>query len=928
MCAPQRRRIITVPVNASGGVAGPATPVSDGGVAVPVLFFDVATLSATGIRVPGLTERSFAELGLVPGEALDLAVRELTLAGAPKERDATLVTDRLVVADASALVYTRPARVDVWAERIEGQLNVHSPGIKGAKGATGSTGKPAVIRLETVPDPPPDPNEPFTKPGRPEKVAVLVTPAGQGGPGRPGSAGGPGGRISVRYASLIGGIKLTAPGGPGGDPGAGGPGGDGKGFASGPRGSQGTVRGADGPAGTATSNVMSTPLDLWGAYASWTANRSQKWAAHRLAVAEYHYRLGTSGGLAVAKEQLLAIADRPGSDQSWTRARRLAQQLWENCTYAGVARDIDVTPDIAFAGQTLSDLLDVALTLVGDARNVASFMNVQSSFAQTMHIAAQQSTNHALAAEARVGVAESHLVTAMSSTDLARARVVSMNKRIDDLWKEISAERDEFPSFFEVAGKIVVFAAAIAGAVAGIATGVGAVVSIGAGFALVSSTAGAAMTIGEAVSEVKAELKESGQPGFTKSIDEVKSGVKSIFHVGELAAELGNLGATHPSPKVREVAESQRQVLLLQRDIGLHQQMEKEAQLGVAASKLERDGAHANAKLCADFANQLDDGVRLDAEPVLRALLASIQDVLDALSIDVFRTQRAREIYFGLDPIAAARYDLGQIHPDRARLLSRAKQLEEISALLNSRAVEITQLPSLADELDAGASGLNQTPMPLWFSTDDAAHLDSLRTTGRLVFEVVADDVAEENGSDLYEVRFDAAEVVLHGARINGSSGQSIRLRQFGRWSFRRRPEPDASAGTAVTFALPPREVHLAARSIAAGVEATVDRTVNPRGLPPMSVWGRGIAGQWELFDEGGIDMSDVTKVEIGFKAQALASSSFRVASATPARRLRPLAGWSPDQSPTTRPPTFVPARGWRNYGSGSGVVAVGAALI
>jgi hypothetical protein len=895
---------------------------------MPVLFFDVATLTATGIRVPGLPERSFAELGLAPGEALDLAVRELTLGGAPKDRDATLVTDRLVVADPTALVYTRPARVDVWAERIEGTLTVRCPGIKGAKGTTGGKGKAAVVKFETVQPPPHDPNEPFDKPDPVEKVAVLVTAAGPGGQGGPGRTGGPGGRIAVRYASLTAGIQVAAPGGQGGDPGAGGPGGDGKGFDNGPRGPQGTVRGADGPPGTASAQVMSTPLDLWGAYAGWTANRSQKWAAHRLAVAEHAYRLGTPAGLAAAKKQLLAIADRPGSDQSWTRARRLAQQLWEHCTYAGVPRDVDVTPDIAFAGQTLTDLLDVAMTLVGDARGVASTMSVQSSFAKTMRVAAQQGENQAAAAEARVGVAESHLVTAMSSTDLARARVVSMNKRIDDLWKEISAERDEFPSFFEVAGKIVVFGAAIAGAVAGIATGVGAVVSIGAGFALVSQTAGAAMTIGEAVSEVKAELKESGQPGFTKSIDEVKSGVKSIFHVAELAEELGNLGATHPSPKVREVAESQRQVLLLQRDIGLHEQMEKEAQLGVAASKLERDGARANAKACSDLANQLDAGVRLDAEPVLRALLASIQDVLDALSVDVFRTQRAREIYFGLDPVADARYDLGQIHPDRVLLLSPAKQLDEISALLNARAVEIAQLPSLADELDAGAGGLSQTPMPLWFATDDAEHLSSLRTTGRLVFEVVVDDVAEEDGSDLYEVRFDAAELVLHGARINGSSGQSIRLRQFGRWSFRRRPETGAPGGTTVTFALPPREVHLAARPTAVGVEASVDRPFNPRGLPPMSVWGRGIAGQWELFDEGGIDLSGVTKVEIGFKAQALASSRLRAVAAPPARLLRPLAGWSPDQSPATRPPTPVPARGWRSYGSGSGVVAVGAGLI
>ena len=103
------------------------------------------------------------------------------------------------------------------------------------------------------------------------------------------------------------------------------------------------------------------------------------------------------------------------------------------------------------------------------------------------------------------------------------------------------------------------------------------------------------------------------------------------------------------------------------------------------------------------------------------------------------------------------------------------------------------------------------------------------------------------------------------------------------------------------------------------GVKATLDRPVDP-SQPPIAIWGRGIAGDWELFDrqvddEGeqvsAIDLSGVTKVEIGFGTMALSKTAGPSAGRLALRQLRPLAGGLVQPGPN-HPPTPIPPRGGR----------------
>jgi hypothetical protein len=885
------------------------------------LYFDVAFLSFDGVQIADGRQSSFAELGLAAGEPVVLHARELTVLGAPADRDLTLVADRLSVSS-GALQFRDTGhltRVEIWAEQITGALVVRSQGPTGPIGPEGARGEPAVVATKFERDPD-DPE------GKPRAVRVLKKAAGKGGPGGVGGPGGRGGTIRIRYVTAATTPRGEAPGGTGGPGGHGGRGGDGKGFGEGPRGLAGP-QGPVGPPGEVTVTPFGSATDLWSSHAGWSGGLSLSWAAHRLAVAEYHYRLGTPDALATARTHLALLTDRPGTGLSQARARRLMQQLFEGTTFIGLPRDVDVTPDVGFAAQDVDKLYDSALQLLGIAATVAGTAIVQATIAASLRLAAQQGANTLTAAKARVDEANEHLRTAESSTDIAQGRVKAIEAKIDAIGKAIS-EASPDPSSLDIFKKVVGFTVAVGGVVAGVATGAGAAVALGEGFLALSETAGKAQTMSSLIDDVKGRLDRKDMSGFKTSLGDLTNTGKSIIHMGKMVGELSSIGSTHPNALLRDLALANREKVLLLKDVALHRQLEKEAQLGISASAAERDAVQANIGLSNDFASKLDHQVQVQAEPVLRTLLGAVRQLLDLLSVHVFRTLRAREIYLGLDPVTVIQHDLGHLHPDRERILPPVDQVREVIELVAPRRLQIIEWSSLVDQME-GNSELSQTPVPFWFATEDPAHLAVFRTTGQFGFGIPIEDLFEEDGSQIYEAKFDAATVVLHGARIAHGSGQSIKLRLLGRWSFRRRPDAANPAGQVVDYALPPREIHLDARQTADGVEANVLPPSNVQAQPPIAMWGRGIAGEWELADEGGIDLTGLTAVEVGFHTQALSRTGFRAAGARDSGRLlRPLAGGWPQPPAPARLPTPVPTRGWHTYTYAGGVTAVGAGLL
>jgi hypothetical protein len=903
-----------------------------------LLFFDVVSLARDGIHVAANAnvKTTFEQLGLASGEPLLLHAREITLLGAPDDRPLQLVTDRLVCSNAAALTFANPgvrstpaASVDIWAQRIDGQLRVTTHGRKGAIGAKGSKGTPAeftTVRV-VIPGDPGDDGGPFTKPTVVFEKR-LTKAAGNGGQGKQGAQGETGPPISINFVSATTTPMATSIGGDGGDGGPGGDAGDGGDeFPDGAPGTQGGA-GGSGPAGPVSVRPRSSADTLWAAYLSLQRDTVVAWCRHQLAVAEYHYRLGTSEGIETARGLLGIVAARPQpyGSQEQIRARTLLQQLFEHTTFLGLPRDLDVVPDVVFAAADNDDLLDAARDILTDAAVLAGQQAVEGHFATTMTLAATQASNALAGADARIEEAGAHLDIAISSTDLARGRAANLKTTIDELQRAIEKEAAD-PSSITTAFKIAGIGMAMIGVVAGIATGAGAVVAVGAGVATVKGIADQADDMFDMVRDIKEKLDDPEVKEFVNGIDDLGKAGKSLLNIGKIIDDLKSLQAKHPAEKIREMARLQREHLLLLTEIGLHQQMEKEAQLGKTAAIRERDALVANANDANKLATLITQGAAAH-DPVLRRLLDSARLLLDTLAVRMFRTVRAKEIYLARDPLAVVRHDAGHLHPDLPRVLSPAEQVTRVRDQVLTFTPEVIEWSSITGDF-AQTGTLSQTPAPFFFTTSDPEHLASLKSDEpEIAFEVSIDDITELNGSQIFEARFDRFEVAFHGARLDdGSTPDAVLLKNFGHWSMRRRPTTDKPDGDVKTFALPDLDLQLTARQDGNIVTATFEESVNADAVPPETIWGRGIAGNWRLINDGGIDFTEVTKVDVGFISRAL-SGSRSASTREGALLLKPLAGWPP--APTEpRPPTPIPPRGARGVSAYPGsVAAVGAGLI
>ena len=857
------------------------------------LYFDSVTLFADRLRIRDGLEKTFEDLGLAAGQTLNVFARELTVQGAPADRNINLAADMLIVSNSAAFhfAHTGPQKapfpdVSIWAQNIAGSLSVVCAGRKGETGPKGAPGTPAVVSIDAEIKPP---------------KRILEVPAGPGGRGGPGKQGGPGGTAFVSYMQASQTPQASAPGGQGGDGGPGGPGGDGNGFKNGPTGPVGP-RGPAGAPGTATVRSHPDTITFWNKWkAGSQGDRAQEWANFRLRVAEYHYRLGTPEALATARIHLEVLLDRPGANRA--RVEHLLQQLREHVTFGGMPRDLDVTPDVAFVAQDNNDLYQAAQLVLSNAQSIAGTSEVKATFAQFMRATAQQGENNFQAAGLRVDEAKQGRTLAATATDVARGRVKNLEVRIGELKKAIEAAQAG-PGTLGTVFQIVELGIAVGQVAIGVGTGVGAIADVARGFGQLQNAQEKAMSTFEIVKSIKDKLKDPSMKAFKTGLKDLQDAGKSIYHLGELISELDGIKSNHPDEKVRELAAAQRERLLLEREVGLNIQRETEAELGFKAAVGEQNAIRENINLSLGFAEQMEKTGKAETDPVLRALLTSVRQLLDALSIRAFRTLRAREIYLALDPTEVVRHDLGHLHPDREAMLKPTQLVKEITVPVSARALQIIQWSSLVDEMNSTGS-FSRSPVPFWFISRDAAALAQFRDTGRFGFYVPIEDLFQENGSQIYEAKLDSVTVILHGAKIKQGSGQSIKLRQLGRWSVRRRD------GIVKDFTLPPREIHLNCRQENGFVEAVLAPPANPRAEPPFSLWGRGVAGDWELADEGGIDMTGVTALEVGFMTQALAHTTVQ-ARGDSRRELRPIPGWPPAP---VQPRPRLPWSGWQPIG-------------
>ncbi len=450
-------------------------------------------------------------------------------------------------------------------------------------------------------------------------------------------------------------------------------------------------------------------------------------------------------------------------------------------------RDLDVTPDVEFVSRDLDRLYDFAIETLRHGETIARFTEMDDNFATLLRVGATHAANMLPAVEERLKQANCALDNAKSGTDIAKGRVANIDKKISEV-RTLIGDADEAENGpMGMFNKIVNTGLAVGRTAFAVTTGVGAFAEVARGFATIQDVAAGSLPIGEVIDEVKAELNERGQNKLVENLDDVGKAGKSLFDLGKLTFELAGITAQHPDPRIQQVAELQREQLLLHKDVALHKQMEKEAQLGIGATTAERTAINQNIAVSNKVATDLDNKVELDQATVLEPLIASARHVLDVLGVHVFRTLRAREIYLALDPDAVVRHDIGHLHPDVERMHDARDRVKLLRQQVESRFLQLVEWSSLVDQM-ADADNLSRGPITFGFTSTDPSMLKTLRTTGKLGFAIPVEELFEEDGAQLFEAKFDAATITLHGAKFKDDTA-TILLRQLGRWAVRRRPD-------------------------------------------------------------------------------------------------------------------------------------------
>ena len=204
--------------------------------------------------------------------------------------------------------------------------------------------------------------------------------------------------------------------------------------------------------------------------------------------------------------------------------------------------------------------------------------------------------------------------------------------------------------------------------------------------------------------------------------------------------------------------------------------------------------------------------------------------------------------------------------------------------------------------------------------------VQALRTSRRVGFYVPVEDLFEEDGAQLFEAKFDGVTVVLKGAKLPANLGgddQAAPARTLGGAAPARRPKPQRHRQE---FALP-AQVGPVCRAILRDGGGMAPAS-NQRAEPPFSLWGRGVAGDWEPADNR-LDLTALSGIEVIFHTQAL-SPDLRPAPSKWQRRAARPPRWSRRRSRRGRSDQGAdPPRSSYSYRYGVGsVTAVGAALL
>lgn len=749
---------------------------------------------------------------------LVLGAREVELRGLPPDYglDYVIAADHLVVPpDAPTSLIGEAPKVTVLAVEITGALSISCAGHNGVDlGEPGEGEEPPVEEeLPVEGGGRPGRGKPNSKPGRPG-----------GAKGRVGKAGA-GGTVTVFYASATHVPTGSAPGGIG----------------------RGGVK--DG-----VVDIRQLPAEQ--VVKSLDAESATEWAAYRAEVAAFLFRkFDAESQLAALHETELALQLNP-QDAGAIAIRDL---IVNRQVPSGLARDLDIAADFPDLAENLVAEIglvqgafgayqqQLALSALADAVRT----NLEAMRGQVMH--RQQ--------EARADV-----VIAQPDIDIAKAEKANLQAEIEQVRRDISAAQERsfgFGDFISTVGKVAV-------AVAGIATGAGAIVSIPAGIAALNSVMNREQALWYALGAMNNAAKDPKHPttyeydvlnagALAGDLKNLMSGAASVVSFAKL---IGDLDAASSREGQAEVARLLKQQATLTRRQMVATLRETQARSRVAVAGLRVQNLGSDI---ADIQQRLGAWAATDA--VVRAateiLIRAARRLMDLVMDDVFLAHRAREIY-ELDGLPGLRFDYGYLHPDIERSLGAIERGSVVAASLAGLPLQVLSWNQIYQRLNVAQIGFDVIHPSLSLTITDPQQLSAFAGGGVLAFSVGLAELPER----MFEVKLNAIAVELRGA----SSPQSanVWITHSGEWSMKRRTD-----GSVTAISLRPRSDVLAFRAgngtLAANLPAHAQSSAE-RGAP-FPFWGRGVATTFrlQLAQPSQMDLSGLSAIHVRLDGLAFA---------------------------------------------------------
>jgi hypothetical protein len=748
--------------------------------------------------------------------------RQVTLSALMPNIHYVIAADELIVAANAATSLIGSPSIAVMAGQINGLLHITSAGIEGEPGIDGEPGESGVIEIE----------------GR----RPVIGPGGAGGPGGNGGNGTPGGTVRILYESAAQTPIGSAPGGAGGPGGQGGPGGAGR-----PPGRPGRPGrpGAQGASGTV--EVRQVVADDLRAALDQLSRIG--WAAYRAEVAGYFFRkFDPESQMTALRETASALLLNPADPEAATiHSRILNRQI-----PTGLPRDLDIAADFPELSANLPAEVAVVQGVFGLFADMVTWQGIAASLWTQLSAMQFQLRHRQEEAQADVTIAQQDVL-------IAKAEQTNLQTQIDQLQQDIDAIRNQSLSF----GDLVATVGSIAGMVAGIATGAGAIISVPAGLAALERIAGQKeLGLGNLLGELKNAAKDPKHPttyeydvakaaGIGGGLKDLVSGGKSLISFLKVIDDLDR-ASSQPGQGSAGQLLKQQAVLVRQKMVASLREKQGESRVAVARLRVNNLAAEiAQLEQLVAQTNRDDEMIKSAADAQLRAA----RQLVDMVMEDVFLAQRAREIYM-LGDTPGLRFDFGYIHPDDDRDKSFKERAKACVENLATFAIQVLSWTQMFQELNAAQIGFDVVHPQLSLTITDPAQLAAFAAGGTLQFSIPASELP----SGMFELKANALSMEMRGASATRSA--NVWVKHSGEWAMNRRAD-----GSITVMTLRPRSEVFAfgigSGTLTASIPAHPQSGSEPG--PPFSFWGRGVLTTFtlRLASPAGLNLSALNAVHI-----------------------------------------------------------------